>query len=195
MSKISQQQVKHWHEEKEILAVRMEISSDHTTVGSEARKHCYLWWKIWLALTGGKQAVLVLSCKNRPLLPQNGRWCMLCTRISECGGLPEVNRLDKKHKVRKKKQQSEAHFMFEHVCCLKSAARGWCEVKSVHSGASTISWRMLCEGAPQVNTTRSKRKQSLYFPCRGKFTVYCKFRWSLSKTEQITLDLRQPLRR
>lgn len=104
MSNISQQQVKHWHEEKEILAVRMEISSDHTTVGSEARKHCYLWWKIWLALTGGKQAVLVLSCKNHPLLPQNERWCMLCTRISECGGLPQVNRLDKKHKVRRKKK-------------------------------------------------------------------------------------------
>lgn len=105
--------------------MRTEISSDHTTAGSEARKHCYLWWKIWLALTGGKQAVLVLSRTNHPLLPQNERWCTLCTRISECGGLPEVNRLDKKPKVREKKtQQSEARFMFEHVCCLKVQPEG-----------------------------------------------------------------------
>lgn len=105
--------------------MRVEISSDHTRAGSEARKH-YLWWNIGLALTGGKQAALVLSCKNHPLLPQNERWCMLCTHISESGGLPEVNRLDKKHKVRKKKnqKQSEALFMFEHVCCLKVQPEG-----------------------------------------------------------------------
>lgn len=78
------------------------MSSDHTTVGCEARKHCYLWWKIWLALTGGEQAVPVLSCKNHALFPQNEHWCMLCTCISECGGLPEVNRLDKKQSKRKK---------------------------------------------------------------------------------------------
>lgn len=84
--------------------MRKEISSEHTTVGSKARKHCYLWWKIWFALTEGKQAVLVLSCRNHPLLPQNEHWCMRCTRISECGGLPEVSRLDKKHKARRKIQ-------------------------------------------------------------------------------------------
>lgn len=85
---------------KPILAVRMEISSYQTTVGSEARKHCYLCWKIWFASTEGEPAVFVLSCKNHPLLPQNKHWCMLYTHISQSGGLPEVNRLDKKHKVK-----------------------------------------------------------------------------------------------
>lgn len=91
---------KEWNEEKPILAVRMAISCDQTPVGSEARKHCYLCWKIWFASTEGEPAVFVLSCKNHLLLPQNKHWCMLCTHISESGGLPEVNRLDKKHKVK-----------------------------------------------------------------------------------------------
>lgn len=114
-----EQERKEWNEEKPIHAMRMEIGYDHTTVGSETRKHCYLCRKIWFAFTEGEQAVFVLSCKNHPLLPQNKHWCMLCTHISESGGLPEVNRLDKKHKVKTGRCQGQ-----EQSCCLKVQPKG-----------------------------------------------------------------------
>lgn len=171
----------------------MEISSDHTTVGSEARKQCYLCWKIWFALTEGEQAVFVPSRNNHPLLPQNKHWCMLCTHISESGGLPEVNRLDKQHKVTTGTVRGTScvwTFLLS-----KSAAQGWCGVKICTQVHQPSPGECSETGAPQVNTARSKTKQNLCFPCRGKFPVYYKFCWSLSKTEQITLDLCQHLRR
>lgn len=46
-----------WHFQ---LAERTEISFDHTPVGIQASKHCYLRWKMWFASkTEGKQFVFV----------------------------------------------------------------------------------------------------------------------------------------
>lgn len=96
------------NEENTDKSKRTEMSSDRAAAGGEARNRRYLWWRLRLALTGG--AALVLSGKNHPLLPQNERRRTLRTRISERGGLPEVNRLDKKHKARKKAHNSLRRF-------------------------------------------------------------------------------------
>lgn len=50
-----------WHF---LPAARTEISFDHTLVGIQASKHCYLRGKMWFASkTEGKQVVFVLSYK------------------------------------------------------------------------------------------------------------------------------------
>lgn len=60
-----------------LLAENTAISFDHTVVGIQDCKHCYLRWKIWFASKAeGKQVVFVLSYKKlQPFLSTKQGLC------------------------------------------------------------------------------------------------------------------------